>query len=354
MTLVLRPALSVVAPCYDEEEVLPEFLRRVGAVLDAQGGTSEIVLVDDGSHDRTWEIMAKASAADPRIVAVRLMRNHGHQLALTAGLNLCRGERILIIDADLQDPPELLPDMMALMDEGADVVYGQRRRRHGDSLVKRFTAAVFYRLIGRMTDIDIPRDTGDFRLITHGVLDLLIAMPERHRFVRGMVAWIGGKQVPLVYDRNARAAGESKYPFTKMVRFALDAITSFSVAPLRLSIMLGWVMALTGFACAIYSSVGALVGDTVPGWSSLMAAVGLLSGMQFLILGIIGTYLGRLYDQSKGRPLFMVRDMAGGAEGLVAGERPGSAALLSSSHLADFTDWRRQGIARQPSATGTE
>src|SRR5678815_924799 len=215
-----KPALSVVAPCFNEEGVLPEFLARVAAVLDRVGGTAEIVVVDDGSRDGTWPVMADAARRDGRIVAVRLMRNHGHQLALPAGLTLCRGERVLIIDADLQDPPELLPDMMALMDQGADVVYGQRRQRDGESLFKRATAAAFYRLIGRMTDVEIPLDAGDFRLITRRVLDLLTAMPERHRFVRGMVAWIGGKQVPLPYDRKARVAGESKYPLANMLRFA--------------------------------------------------------------------------------------------------------------------------------------
>ncbi len=317
MTPANRPALSVVAPCYNEQDVLPEFLRRVGAVLDGVGGQSEIVLVDDGSHDRTWEVMTEAAAKDSRVVAVRLMRNHGHQLALTAGLTLCRGERVLIIDADLQDPPELLPDMMALMDGvdgkgGADVVYGQRRQRDGESLFKRTTAAAFYRLIGRMTDVEIPLDAGDFRLITRRVLDLLTAMPERHRFVRGMVAWIGGKQVPLPYDRKARVAGESKYPLAKMLRFAADAITAFSVVPLMASMTIGWVMAAVGFAFFVYSIVGWTFGHTLPGWTSLMAAVGLLGGMQFLMLGIIGAYLGRLYDQSKGRPLFMIRDIVGG------------------------------------------
>jgi dolichol-phosphate mannosyltransferase len=317
MTLDNRPALSVVAPCYNEQDVLPEFLRRVGTVIDAVGGTSEVVLVDDGSHDRTWEVMTEAAARDPRIVAVRLMRNHGHQLALTAGPSICRGERILIIDADLQDPPELLPDMMALMDGvdgkgGADVVYGQRRQRDGESLFKRATAAAFYRLIGRLTDVEIPLDAGDFRLITRRVLDLLTAMPERHRFVRGMVAWIGGKQVPLPYDRKARVAGESKYPLSKMVRFAADAITAFSVVPLMASMTIGWVMAAIGFGFFVYSIVGWTFGHTLPGWTSLMAAVGLLGGMQFLMLGIIGAYLGRLYDQSKGRPLFMIRDIVGG------------------------------------------
>ncbi len=219
MTVLCRPAVSVVAPCFDEEDVLPLFLSRVGGVLDSLGATSELVLVDDGSSDRTWEIIEKAAVEDPRVVGVRLMRNHGHQLALTAGLSVCRGERVLIIDADLQDPPELLPDMMALMDDGADVVYGQRRRRSGDGMLKRSTAALFYRLIGRMTDVDIPCDTGDFRLITRRVLDLLVAMPEHHRFVRGMVSWIGGKQVPLVYDRDRASGGREQVPIHQDVAF---------------------------------------------------------------------------------------------------------------------------------------
>lgn len=312
MTDVRRPALSVVAPCFNEEGVLPEFLRRVGAVLDGIGGSAEIVLVDDGSRDGTWRLLIAAAADDKRVVAVRLMRNHGHQLALTAGLSICRGERILIIDADLQDPPELLPEMMALMDQGADVVYGQRRQREGETLFKRASAAAFYRLIGRMTDIDIPVDAGDFRLVTRRVLDILLAMPERHRFIRGMVAWIGGRQVPLVYDRKPRPAGDSKYPLTRMVRFAVDAITAFSIVPLMASMTIGWIMAVVGFAFFVYSIVGWLLDATLPGWTSLMAAVGLLGGMQFLMLGIIGAYVGRLYDQSKGRPLFMIRDIVGG------------------------------------------
>lgn len=307
-----RLALSVVAPCYNEQDAIPEFLRRVGAVLDAINCESEIVLVDDGSRDRTWDLLLEASSADPRIVAVRLMRNHGHQLALTAGLSVSRGERILIIDADLQDPPELLHDMMTLMDEGADVVYGRRRQRNGDSLFKRATAAAFYRLIGRLTEVDIPTDTGDFRLVTRRVLDLLLAMPERHRFIRGMVAWIGGRQVPLLYDRDPRVAGESKYPLRKMIRFAADGITAFSVVPLMASMTIGWVMAAMGFGFFIYSIVGWLLNEALPGWTSLMAAVGLLGGMQFLMLGVIGAYLGRLYDQSKGRPLFMIREIVGG------------------------------------------
>jgi len=305
----------VVAPCYNEEGVLPEFVKRVGAVLDGIGGTAEIVLVDDGSRDSTWTVIGEAATRDPRVVGVRLMRNHGHQLALTAGLTICRGERVMIIDADLQDPPELLPDMMALMEQGADVVYGQRRLREGESLFKRASAAAFYRLIGRLTDVEIPPDTGDFRLMTRRVLDLLLAMPERHRFIRGMVAWIGGRQVPLLYDRKARAAGETKYPLARMVRFAVDAITAFSVVPLMASMTIGWVMAAVGFGFFVYSIVGYLLDYNLPGWTSLMAAMGLLGGMQFLMLGIIGAYLGRLYDQSKGRPLFMIREIVGGPGG---------------------------------------
>jgi glycosyltransferase involved in cell wall biosynthesis len=313
-----RPALSVVAPCYNEQAVLPEFVARVGAVLDGLGHrdatSAEIVLVDDGSRDGTWAAMTAAAARDSRVVAVQLMRNHGHQLALTAGLSVCRGERILIIDADLQDPPELLPEMMAVMErENADVIYAQRRQREGETLFKRFTAAAFYRLIGKMTDVAIPPDTGDFRLVTRRVLDLLLAMPERHRFIRGMVAWIGGRQVAFPYDRRARAAGETKYPLSRMVRFAVDAITGFSVVPLMASMTIGWGMAVIGFAFALYSMVGWASGHTLPGWTSLMAAIGILGGMQFLMLGVIGAYLGRLYDQSKNRPLFMIRDIVGGS-----------------------------------------
>ncbi|ORB49271.1 glycosyltransferase [Mycolicibacterium rhodesiae] len=312
-----QPAVSVVAPCFNEEAVLPEFLRRVGAVLDAMGGSSEVVLVDDGSRDTTWEVMSKAAADDPRIVAVQLMRNHGHQLALTAGLSVCRGERILIIDADLQDPPELLPDMLALMDGGADVVYGQRRTREGEGLFKKLTARVFYRTLSRITEVEIPHDAGDFRLISREVLDLLISMPERHRFIRGMIAWIGGRQVPLIYDRKARVAGESKYPFRKMVKFAADALTGFSVAPLKLSTSIGWFMAAAGSLFTVYTILGTLLwGQTARGWASLMAVLCLLSSMQFLMLGALGAYLGRLYDQSKGRPLYMIREVT------CTGDRP--------------------------------
>jgi len=298
--------LSVVAPCYNEQQGLPEFLRRVRAAVDRVGFDHEIVLVDDGSRDGTWSIIAAAADGDPRILGIRLRRNHGHQAALSAGLAAARGAWLLLIDADLQDPPELLPAMLELADStGADVVYGQRRERAGETMFKRTTASAFYRLIGWLSEIDIPRDTGDFRLITRQVADLLVSMPEQHRFLRGMVAWIGGRQVPLLYDRDPRFAGETKYPLRKMLRFASDAITGFSRRPLQVATATGVLAALLSLCLGAYSIIGWVLGRTVPGWTSVTAAIGFLSALQFVMLGIIGEYLGRLYEQSRGRPLFL-------------------------------------------------
>jgi dolichol-phosphate mannosyltransferase len=305
-------ALSVVAPCYNEQSVLPEFLRRIRAVCDTLELPYEIVLVDDGSRDATWPIIASTAAADPRILGIRLRRNHGHQLALSAGLAASTGQLILLIDADLQDPPELLPAMIELMRaEAADVVYGQRRHRDGETLFKRVAAAAFYRFIRWLSDVDIPRDTGDFRLIDRRVADLLSAMPEPHRFLRGMVAWLGGRQVPILYDRDARHAGQTKYPLRRMLRFASDAITGFSRRPLQVATAIGAVAALFSLCFGIYSLGGWMLGETVPGWTSLTAALGFLSALQFFMLGIIGEYLGRLYEESRGRPLFLEAERVG-------------------------------------------
>ena len=305
-------ALSVVTPCFNEEEVLPVFLQRVRAACATVTDDYEIVLVDDGSTDRTWTIMRGAEPGD-RIVAVKLARNHGHQLALTAGLELCRGDRVLVIDADLQDPPELLPEMMALLDAGADVVYGQRERREGESRLKLITADLFYRLISHLSDTPIPVDTGDFRLISRRALDVLNAMPEHHRFVRGMVAWIGFRQVPIRYVRQPRYAGQTKYPFRKMVRLALDAVTAFSTKPLAIASLLAVATSFCGVAILAYAFIGWVSGRTVSGWTSMLGAVAILNSVQLLMLGIIGEYLGRLYQQSKGRPLFIVEDLWTGA-----------------------------------------
>ena len=303
------PWISVVVPCFNEEQVLPELCRRLVGVCQQLGTSYEIILINDGSKDRTWEQLRHLAKTNPHLVLVNLSRNHGHQLALSAGLSVCAGQRVLIIDADLQDPPELLPAMLGLMDQGADVVYGQRRQRAGETFFKRFTARLFYRIIRRLTDTPIPVDTGDFRLMSRRALDVLLRMPERHRFIRGMVSWIGFNQQPILYDRCARFAGETKYPFRKMLRFAIDAVTAFSIKPLALASYTGFVAAVFAMVLLCYSFVSWLRGGTVAGWTSIMAGVALLGSVQLLVLGIFGEYLGRLYEQSKGRPLFIIEQV---------------------------------------------
>jgi len=313
--------LSVVVPCYNEEETLPCLYERLSAVCHCSLGTNyEIVLVNDGSRDRTWQIMRNLSEDDSAIVAVNLSRNHGHQLALTAGLSVCRGDRILIIDADLQDPPELLPQMMALMDEGADVVYGQRRSRAGENAFKLLSAKIFYRALRSLTEVDIPEDTGDFRLMSRRAVEALRSMPERYRFIRGMVTWIGYRQVPLAYDRAERFAGETKYPLRKMIQFAIDAITGFSIRPLRIASHLGFWLALSGLVMLIYSFASWLAGKNLAGWTSVMTVVLLLGSANMLFLGMIGEYLGRLYMESKRRPLFMIQDIVSSSPRQVSAE----------------------------------
>ncbi len=307
------PSLSIVAPCYNEEAVLPEFHRRAAAAArDACGGDYEIVLVDDGSRDRTWSVIAELACRDAHVVGVRLMRNHGHHAAATAGLELSRGLRVMLIDSDLQDPPELLAAMMRELDAGADVVFGQRTRREAESWFKRVTAATFYRLLVRLAAVPIPRDTGDFRLMSRRVVEALSAMPERHRFIRGMVSWVGGKQVALPYERQARYAGSSKYPLGKMVRFAVDAITGFSALPLRLASYLGFAAAVIGVLMLLFTLWRWAAGGTVVGWSSLMTAVVLFGAVQLLMLGIMGEYVGRVFQEAKGRPLFLVDTVLAG------------------------------------------
>lgn len=321
--------LSVVVPCFNEASGMSELYRRLkNACRDAVSDDHEIVLVDDGSTDGTWGQIRELAERDAHVVSVSLSRNHGHQLALTAGLSVCRGKRILIIDADLQDPPELLRQMMAVMDrEEADVVYGQRISRAGESWHKRATASLFYRLLSRMTDVSIPSDTGDFRLITRRALAVLQSMPEQHRFIRGMVAWVGFKQVPLHYRRAERFAGETKYPLTKMLRLAFDAITGFSTQPLRISLYLGVFFGSVSAALLAYTIIGWLYFRTVQGWTSLMAVMLMLGCAQMLLLGIIGEYLGRLYMQSKQRPLFVIAD-------IVRSRHVGRAAVVSPARRA--------------------
>jgi dolichol-phosphate mannosyltransferase len=309
----MNPSLSIVVPCYNEEACLDQLHARLSAAAQSVAGESyEIVLVNDGSRDRSWEMMQALAAQDPRLVAINLSRNHGHQLALTAGLDLCTGNRILIIDADLQDPPELLPAMIVEMDErNADVVYAVRRARAGETAFKRATAKLFYRGLSKLAEIEIPLDTGDFRLMSRRALDALLSLPEQARFIRGMVAWVGFRQVPIAYDRAERHAGQSKYPFSKMLRFALDAVTGFSTAPLRFASHIGLWLVLASVLLLGYIAIGFFTGSAIQGWTSLMLVVVVLGAVQMFVLGMIGEYLGRLYMESKRRPLYIVSDIAG-------------------------------------------
>ena len=308
--------LSVVVPCFNEAAVLDALHDRLTRVCAATGLGYEIVLVNDGSADGTWGGMTDLAARDDRVVAVNLSRNHGHQLALTAGLSVCRGDRILVIDADLQDPPEVLPDMLAVMGrERADVVYGQRTRRQGETVLKRLTAHAFYRVLGWLADTPIPRDTGDFRLMTRRVLDHLLAMPERHRYVRGMVSWVGFRQVPFRYERHPRQAGESHYTLRKMVRFAGDAVVGFTTKPLALPFRAGAACGALAAVTAVAAAWWWLARGDVPTVGLLAALVLALAGGQFLALGVIGEYLGRMYEEVRGRPLFVIDEVVRGRAG---------------------------------------
>lgn len=302
--------LSVVAPCLNEQEVLGVFVARVTAVcLSVAGDRFEIILVNDGSTDATLAGMQALAEKNAALVIVNLSRRFGHQAALTAGLSLARGARVLTIDADLQDPPELLPQMMEVLDSGADVAFGQRTKREGETFFKKIEALFFYRFLKGLTDPPIPEDAGDFRLMSRRVVDALLSMPERSRFLRGMTSWIGFVQKPVLYVRAPRAAGVTKYPFRKMVRFALDAITGFSVFPLRLASYGGAVFGLSGFVLLLYVFYAWFSGETVAGWTSLMVVVLLIGGVQLVCLGVFGEYLGRLYMDSKQRPLFIVESV---------------------------------------------
>ena len=319
-----RPYLTFLLPCYNEGAVLPETYRRIKAVAASLQKSHEIVLVNDGSSDDTLAQMLQFAQRDPALVIVNLSRNHGHQVALSAGLNYCAGERVLIMDADLQDPPELLPQMLALMDQGADVVYAQRRSRPGDEVLKRIACAVFYRVLNRLSDMPIQLDSGDFRLISRRVLELLLQMPERHRFLRGMVSWVGFRQVPVLYDRDKRFAGVTKYPFSRLVRLALDGVVASSVRPLALASYAGMLFAAAGFALIVYALYSWWrVGQTPQGWTSLMIVVTVLGSVQLFVLGIIGQYLGRMHEQMRGRPLFVVDNVYRSGDGKTgAGQRP--------------------------------
>jgi Glycosyltransferases involved in cell wall biogenesis len=324
-------ALSAVVPCFNEAAGLNELHRRLAdACRSVVGDDYELVFVNDGSSDETWTGLQQIAQRDRHVVAVNLARNFGHQLALSAGMSLCRGQRILVVDADLQDPPELLGEMFRLMDAGASVVYGQRTDRFGETAFKRLTARLFYRLLSSLTDVTIPVDTGDFRLMDRQVLDVLNRMPEQHRFIRGMVAWAGFRQVPLVYSRAARYAGSTKYSLRKMLRFALDGITSFSTRPLRLSIYLAFLMLVVAALTFVYVGYSWLFLDSVRGWASLLTLVLVFNGTQLLVIGIAGEYIGRIFMESKSRPLYVISE--------VFVSQPGFAQVPREVHAGAMSD----------------
>lgn len=304
--------LSVIIPCYNEEDVLRATHERLTTVLSGMNEAYELIFVNDGSRDATQEILTELQIFDPHMRVLLLSRNFGHQIALTAGLQEAAGAAIVIIDADLQDPPELIPQMVELWREGNEVVYGVRLDREGESRFKLWTSKIFYRLINRLSETKMPLDTGDFRLIDRKVVEVLKAMPERARFLRGMVSWVGFRQIALPFARAARHAGQSKYPLRKMVHFATDGIISFSLVPLKLAIWTGFLaiwIAVAGIIVAIIDRV--MDKNLIRGWASLFVAVLFMGGVQLISLGILGEYLGRIYTEVKRRPLYVVQERLG-------------------------------------------
>jgi len=308
----LHPKYSIVVPIFNEEAIIPELHRRLSAMLDGLDGPSELILVNDGSRDRSIELMRDIAARDPRVKVLSFSRNFGHQMAITAGIDHAAGEAVVVIDADLQDPPEVIPDLIKAWQNGAELVYAQRSERKGETLFKKFTASFFYRLITSMTDLKIPVDTGDFRLMDRKVVEALKAVREHHRFMRGLSIWVGFKQAGVQYVRQERFAGETKYPLKKMVRFATDGITSFSYVPLQLATTAGFIFAGVALVSIPVVAILRLLGNNFfGGQATTLIAVLLLGGVQLIFLGILGEYLGRIYDEVKKRPLYIVSEKLG-------------------------------------------
>jgi len=311
------PEYSLVVPIYNEAETIPELVRRLAELIDKLDGEAEVILVDDGSSDRSYELMSAAREADLRFKLLRLSRNFGHQIAVTAGLDVAAGNAVIVMDADLQDPPEVALELAARWREGYEVVYAVREGREGETPFKRATASLFYRLFRRMSDVDVPLDVGDFRLVDRRALDAFRSMRESNRYVRGMFSWIGYRQVGVPFRRDERYAGETKYPLRKMLRFATDGIVSFSAYPLRLALNLGFVVSALSFLLGVVFLISKFAGFySVPGLASVAVFVAFLGGIQLLLIGIMGEYVARIHDEVKGRPLYLVSD----TQGL---ERPG-------------------------------
>jgi polyisoprenyl-phosphate glycosyltransferase len=307
-----RPTYSIVIPVYNEEATLPELSRRLALVLDELDGPAEVILVDDGSTDDGPAAMVAAREADPRFKILRLSRTFGHQIAVTAGLDAASGDAAIVMDADLQDPPEVAIEMAARWRQGFEIVYAVRQQRQGETRVKRATATAFYRLFRRMSDVDVPIDVGDFRLVDRRALDAFRSMRETNRYVRGMFGWIGFSQVGVPFKRDERFAGETKYPLGGMIRFATDGIVSFSSAPLRLALKAGFVVSALSFLLGVVFLISKIAGlYSVPGLASIAVFVAFLGGIQLLLLGIMGEYIARIHDEVKGRPLYLVSESQG-------------------------------------------
>jgi polyisoprenyl-phosphate glycosyltransferase len=301
--------LSVVVPMYFEQEVARECHRRLTAMLDANRYDYELVYVNDGSTDGTLPILKEFAENDKRVKVLSFSRNFGHQVAVTAGVDAATGDAIVIIDADLQDPPELIPDMVKLWQEGWEVVYAKRKKRKGEGAFKLFSAKMFYKTLSALTDIEIPADTGDFRLIDRKVAEAFRRMPERSRFIRGMIAWLGFRQTPIEYERDARFAGETKYPLKKMLKLASNGILSFSTQPLRLVLSLGFLAVLVSLGLLVWAIIAKFTGNaTAGGWASLMVTVTFLGGVQLISVGVLGQYLARMFEESKNRPLYVLSE----------------------------------------------
>ena len=304
-----RPRYSVVAPVFNEAETLPEFYRRMRPILDGLDGPAELILINDGSRDASLDIMHQLRAEDSRIKIIGFSRNFGHQIAITAGIDYAEGDAVAIIDSDLQDPPEVILKMVAKWKEGFELVYAQREKRQGETFFKLLTATFFYRLIRRLASIDIPPDTGDFRLIDRKVVLAMRQLREHHRFMRGLSVWVGYKQTGIQYVRQERFAGSTKYPFRKMLKFATDAITSFSYLPLQVATTLGfWVSGVALVAIPVVAVLRLMGNDFFFGQATTLIAVLFLGGVQLISLGIIGEYLGRIYDEVKRRPLYLTTE----------------------------------------------
>jgi glycosyltransferase involved in cell wall biosynthesis len=305
------PRFSVVVPIYDEQGSLEELHRRLAEVLDSLDGDWELILVDDGSRDSSLERMLALRRQDSRVRVAALSRNFGHQIAITAGLDLASGDAVIVMDGDLQHPPEVIPELVARWEEGYEVVYGVMTERTGETRFKGWTARTYYRLLGRLSDIDVPPAAGDFRLIDRRAVDAFNSMRERNRYVRGMFSWIGFKQTGVPYAAAPRAVGETKYTLPRMTRLGVHGIFSFSNVPLRLVLGLGFLVSLLSLAYAVYAIVEKAAGHSVKGWSSIVFVVALLGGIQLIVLGVMGEYVSLIYDEAKRRPIYLVRELHG-------------------------------------------